>query len=169
MPTIISPAIFKAEISIAQTENPYQNSSVQEFIDKYEPYFLALLLGKGLAKEFADGLLEDPIDQKWIELRDETDLKQMIANFVYYWFKRYETTKSMGISEVKPKAENAYPTNSVDKQVSAWNDMARMARFFDLDVSIYPLWVRPNFRNYRFWYSGCGVSEIYFNINGGNI
>jgi len=162
MPTIISPAIFKGEITIAQTENNFMVTNVQEFIDKYEPKFLKKLLGVTLANDFVNGLAVEPIEAKWLALRDETDLKEMIANYVYYFYKRDETTQSGGISEVKPKGANSTVTNSIDKQVRAWNEMVGMTRLFDLDTTVYPDYVRVYWRR---WYRGCEVDDIYYPIN----
>lgn len=167
--SIITPTAFKAQNSIAQREQPAVAALIQEFIDKYEPLFLKKLLGIDLYNEFIAGLAEDPIDSKWISLRDDTELKNMLVNYVYYWYMRNQSTLSAGISEVKPKAENATPVSSVDKQVRAWNEMVLAVRPFTLDVSIYPLYVRPPFHMYRYWYEGCPVSDIYFTINSLNI
>lgn len=166
---IITPDIFTAEISIPQTGNYHENGgNVQEFIDKYETRFLKELFGVTFYNEFKAGLAVTPtvdIDPIWIALRDETDLKAMIANYVYYWYKRDETTQSMGISEAKPVAQNASVTNSVDKQVRSWNEMVRMVRMFDLSTTDYPNFVRRYWRRYNSWYSGCEVPEIYYFIN----
>lgn len=178
--SIITPAAFVVDLTIAQTENPYMVTNVQGFIDKYEPKFLRALLGLPLYTEFVNGLIPVPVDpttdpetfepipQKWIDLRDNTDLKDMITSYVYYWYKRNETTKSMGISEAKPKAENATVTNSVEKQVKSWNEMAEMARLFDLDASVYQGWVKANWFLNCYWHSRCRVSEIYYPINDKN-
>lgn len=166
--SIITPAIFKGEITIAQTENNFMATNVQDFIDKYEPKFLKKLLGVVLAKYFVEGLSVTPstdIDPKWITLRDETDLKAMIANYVYYWYKRDETTQSSGISEVKPVGMNSSVTNSIDKQVRAWNEMVGMTRLFDLDTTVYPDFVRVYWRRYGLWYRGCEIDDIYYPIN----
>lgn len=176
--SIITPSIFIAEISIPQTANYFENGgNLQEFIDKYEKKFLLELFGVTFYNELIAGLTPvpvepptdpetfEPIPQKWLDLVNDTDLKAMIANYVYYWWKRDETTQSMGISETKPKAENATVTNSVDKQVRAWNEMVRMVRLFDLSTTTYPNFIRRYWRRYNYWYHGCDVPEIYYFIN----
>lgn len=167
--SIITPSIFKAEIAIPQTANYHENGgNLQDFIDKYEKRFLIELFGVVFYNEIKAGLALDPIPEKWTALTDETDLKEMIANYVYYWYKRDETTQSMGISEAKPKAENATVTNSKDKQERAWNEMVRMVRLFDLDLTVYPNFVCRYWRRYNNWYYGCDISDIYYPINEGN-
>lgn len=167
--SIITPADFNAENSIGQREQPAVASLIQGFIDKYEPLFLKKLLGIDLYNEFVAGLAADPIDAKWLYLRDDTEIKPMLVNYIYYYYLRNQTTLSAGISEVKPKAENARPVSSVDKQVRAWNEMVLAVRPFTLDTSVYPSYVRPHFHLYMYWYSGCPVSDIYFTINSLNI
>lgn len=167
--SIIAPSNFKGENTIAGINGTVGGVSVtvQGYIDKYEPIFLRQLLGAELANEFVAGLAvlpETDILPKWIELRDQTDLKQMIIDYVYFFYIRNETTSTAGISEVKGKSDNAVSVNSVYKQERAWNEMARMARFFDLDTSVYPNFVRVHWRRYSFWWSGCRIPEIFFNI-----
>lgn len=167
--SIIAPSDFKAQNSIAQREQPAVAALIQEFIDKYEPMFLKKLLGLSLYNEFVSGLAADPVDAKWLALRDDTEIKPMLVNYIYYWYIRNQATITLGISEGKPKAENAVPVSSANKQVRAWNEMVLAVRPFTLDTSVYPSYVRPHFHLYRYWYSGCPVSDIYFTINSLNI
>lgn len=170
--SIIAPTDFKAENTIAQIETLPVRNLVQSFIDKYEPKFLKELLGLTLYQEFITGLTPvpvdpptdpptyEPIDLKWIALRDETDLKAMIVDYVYVYYLRNVTTSTTGTSEVKAKNNNSTPVNSIDKQVRAWNEMVNMARLFDLSTETYPNWHRVYWRN---WWYGCNwhLPEIY--------
>lgn len=176
--SIIAITDFKGEQSIAQQSNAGVRENVQGFIDKYEPIFLKRLLGSVLANKFITGLVPvpvepatdpvtyDPIDAKWLFLRDDTDLKAMLVDFVYYWYIRDQVTFTAGTGEVKAKNENSVRVSSVDKQVKAWNEMVSMAREFDLDVEIYPDWVRKWY-NHGNWL--CTTPEIYLFINSLNI
>lgn len=166
--SIITPSIFIAEIAIPQKDNYFMNGgNLQEFIDKYEKRFMIELFGVTFYNEIIAGLGEDPVPEKWQQLVNETDLKEMIANYVYYYWKRDETTQSAGTSEVKTKTDNATSVNSIDKQVRAWNEMVRMVRLFDLSTVTYPNFVRRYWRRYdwSYWFEGCGLPEIYFYIN----
>lgn len=170
--SIIVPADFKAQNSIAQREMTFVSVLVQEFIDKYEPMFLKKLLGLTLYDEFIAGLAVTPpedIDPKWIALLDTMDLKPMLVNYVYFWYMENANTLTAGISEVKPKAQNATPVNNWDKRVRAWNEMAAMTRIFDLSQVDYPDYVRPYWGRYSFWYHGCEIDEIYYYKNTLNI
>jgi len=176
--SIITPSIFIAEISIPQTANYFDNGgNLQEFIDKYEKKFLIELFGVTFYNELINGLTPvpvepptdpetfEPIDPKWTVVVEETDLKQMIANYVYWHWKRDETTQSAGTSEVKTKTDNSTPVNSIDKQVRAWNEMVGMVRLFDLSTETYPDFVRRYWRRYDSWFHDCDIPRIYYYEN----
>lgn len=164
--SIITPSIFIAEISIPQTANYFENGgNLQEFIDKYEKKFLLELFGVTFYNELIAGLEEDPAPQKWTDLVNTTDLKEMIANYVYWHWKRDETTQSAGTSEVKTKTDNSTPVNSIDKQVRAWNEMVGMVRLFDLSTTTYPNFVRRYWRRYNSWFHDCEIPRIYYYEN----
>lgn len=172
--SIISPADFVGNYTIAQRDTPAVSENLQWFINEYENKFLRALLGVNFANEFITGLAADPIEAKWTNIVNNTDLKSMITAYVYYWFQRNQATKTMGISEGKPKAENATPVSPAFKMASAWNGMVDKAREFNLDVTIYPDYVKQ-FRygahkyNGYWWYNGFVVSEIFYYINDSNI
>jgi len=167
--SIITPSIFVGDIDIPQSANYHENGgNLQYFIDKYEKKFLIELFGVIFYNEMINGLALpdiDPDKAKWVAIVDETDLKEMIADYVYYQWKIDETTQSTGISEVKPKAENANVTNSIDKQVKIWNEMVGMVRLFDLSTTTYPNFVRKYWRRWNNWFFECDVPEIYYHKN----
>lgn len=179
--SIITIADFRGEQNVAQQSNAGVRENVQGFIDKYEPIFLKKLLGSALANEFVAGLVPvpvepatdpvtfEPTDPKWLFLRDDTDLKPMLVDYVYYWYIRDQVTFTAGTGEVKAKNENSVRVSSVDKQVKAWNEMVSMARGFDLDVAIYPDYTKPYWNRWHSWDYGCPVNEIYYPINSLNI
>ena len=160
---------FKGERNIAQKDNPGVQELVDYFIEKYEYKFLKSLLGKTLADEFLAGLLEDPIDSKWTELRDGTDLKEMLVDYVYFFYMENMTTTTAGTGENKAKNENSTVAGNWDKNVKAWNDMVKMTRLFDLSTETYPDFKRVYWRTYDYWYCGCSVDEIYYYKNTLNI
>lgn len=181
MPSIVSPQDFQGENKIAQVGAlPAVQQSVQWFIDKYEPLFLSALWGDALYNEYVAGIavLPDP-DQKWIDLQNNPKLKQMIVNYVYFWYMRNLTTNSVGSGEVKPENDNSRPTNSKDKQTKAWNDMQYLSVRYTLDLSIYPSYVVPHFFRYDpiycynylmwpIWIRRC-INEIYLPIPAGGL
>lgn len=160
---------FKGETKVAQLDNPGVRESLEDFIEKYEYKFLKSLLGKTLTDEFFAGILVDPIDQKWIELRDEFDLKQMIVNYVYFFYMENMTTTTAGTGENKAKNENSTVASNWDKNVKVWNEMVNLTRLFDLSTETYPDFKRIWWRCYDYWFCGCSVSEIYYYKNTLNI
>lgn len=164
--SILTPNNFNGgEQNIADISNDGVQENLQVFIDKYEVKFLKELLGVTLANEFIAGLAEDPIEQKWIDLRDATDLKEMLKCYVYYWYTNYQITFSSGTGEVKAKNENSNMASAYPKMVLAWNQMVKMARVFDLSTEIYIDYVRPYWRRYESWFDGCEVNEIFYYKN----
>jgi len=163
--SIVIPSDFKGENTIAQVPANVGgvSTTVQDFINKYEKKFLLELLGATLYAEFIAGLALpdiDPLKAKWVALRDETDLKPMIIDYVYYYYMLNQATSTAGIGEVKGKTDNATPVNNMAKMVRSWNEMVGMARLFDLSTTDYPDWNRVYWRH---WWFGCGwhISEIY--------
>jgi hypothetical protein len=184
MATIITPFDFIGENVIGQvTSVKAVEESVQIFIDKYEPKFLKVLLGDALYQEFVTGLIPVevepptnpvtylPIDPKWLYLRDQTDIKPMLIDYVYYWYFRNFITHTTGTAEVMAKNENSTITSAVDKMARAWNEMVDMALEFNLDKTEYPSYVEP-VKNHNF--SWCGhdytpVNSIFRKVNTFNI
>lgn len=125
---LIDATYFIGEINIPNVDQPAVLENVNLFINKYEKKFLILLLGQSVYDDFINGLSENPIQNKWIDLRDKIinseDKESPMANFVYYWYMRNFATTSTGIGETKPNAENASIVSGVDKQVRAWNEMS---------------------------------------------
>lgn len=164
--SIVTYTDFKGEQNIAGTENIGTRQNLQSFIDKYEEKFLKSLLGNVLYQDFISGLAVVPtVDPKWISLRDEFDLKQMIVCYVYYWYIQNNITLTAGTGEVKPNNENSVAAQSWDKQVKSWNEMVDIVRLFDLDTVVYPDFVRTWWRNYDYWFYSCPVNEIYYYKN----
>lgn len=146
MARLIDISYFIGERQIANSNTPAVGERLNWFIAKYETQFLKLLLGDSLYAEFVAGLLVDPVETQWADLRDgasyvyddrtylysglrdATAKRSPIADYVYYHYLRDAATQSTGIGEVKTKGENSTATNSMQKQVRAWNDMAVWVR-----------------------------------------
>lgn len=168
--SILTPNSFNGgEQNIADISNQGVQENLQLFIDEYEVVFLNQLLGEALTSEFLSGLQEDPIPQKWADLKSNSDLLTMLKCFVYYWYIRNKVSVTTGTGEVKPKNENSSIVNAGNKMCRSWNKMVSKARSFTLDTTIYPEYVKPQWRSYHFWFYGCGVSDIYYPINNFNI
>jgi len=139
---IIDSTYFIGDINLAQLGQLAVQENLQGFIDKYEPIILQELLGYQLYTDFIAGLGEDPIQQKWLDLRDGaiytgrngltkwiglTDKKHsLIANYVYYEYMRNEAEITVGSGVVTPEVENATRTGPRFLQVRAWNEMVEL-------------------------------------------
>lgn len=150
-------------------------ADLQLMIDEKEPEVLTKLLGYSLYKAFTEGLAEDPIDQRWIKLKDGAEytdqrgnlqkylgIKPIITRFVYYWNIRQKETNTTGIGESKNTAENAVRSNSSQKQATAWNDMVKAVKncyaYLHDNAALYP--EAPEFQycgnrsSFNRWYYG---------------
>lgn len=105
---------------------------------------------------------------KWLYILNDTDLKSMLVDYIYYWYIRNEVTFTATVGEVGSKSENAVRVSSIDKQVSAWNEMVEMTREFTLDITVYPDWV--NWDGW-YWFRTRENSEydIFYRINSLNL
>jgi|SRR5215217_188880 len=168
---------FVRELQIGQIELPVVSNPVRDFIKVYEPQFLTLLLGKDLYKDFTDGLALDPVPQKWQDLKAlliDTDLKvSPIANYVYWFYMKNSNTRTGGIGEVKPNAENAQTVNNLDKRVYVWNEMVswvwqnadELKTYHDDDIETDKPWfvINPStYRGWEFWqyYKECPFEPV---------
>lgn len=108
---------------------------VTEFIKKYEPEYLKLLLGTTLYDELIAGLAVTPTpDAKWTALKAKlVDTVNKTSPIVAYVYNRYWTdqeTKSTAMGQVISKVENGYIVSSNQKLAKAWNDSMYQAVTF---------------------------------------
>lgn len=84
---LIDTAYFKADITIGDISNGNSpvvgNTVALSYIPKYEKEYLIKALGYELYKAFTDGLLVDPVAQKWVDLRDGKDYT--VGDRLYRW------------------------------------------------------------------------------------
>lgn len=135
---VLTPSIFEGELSIGQLEEPDVAATVQWFINKYEPLYLAKLLGERLATALYEALKEAQPAQRFLDLAEK--VKPLLAGYVYFYCRRDSETQSAGVSEVEAQTENARSVTASYKMVRAWNEAATAARQFRswIDVSVYP-------------------------------
>lgn len=160
---LIDRTYFIGEINLPNTNQPAVQENIDYLISKREPELLTQLFGYAMYKAFISGLQEDPVPQRWIDLRDgvvytDTDGEErrwmglvakvdepkesLIANYVYYWYMRKEATQTSGVGETVTKTENSVRISPVAKQVRAWNEMVgwiwEMFNFLDAKQVDYP-------------------------------
>lgn len=141
MAAIIDVTYFEGgDNNIAQLSQLAVQEKLGIYISKYEPVYLDNVLGYSLYKAFAAGLLEDPIDPKWIALRDGAEYTDRsgqltkwtgftdksdspIASYVYYQYVRSEGKYLTGTGAVVPNNENAQHVSPIELQAQAFNAM----------------------------------------------
>lgn len=162
---LIDRTYFVGELNIPNSEQPVVESRLNSFIAKYETKFLCDVLGNGLYKLFRTGLTLDPIDARWLNLKNGVDdwngliyteggyKRSPIANFVYFHWMRDALTQSTGSGEMRPTIEGGSKTSINWKQVTAWNDMCEQVEslytFLSSDLVTYPEYENLDFAKIR--------------------
>ena len=145
--SLIDKSYFTGELVITNTNLPVIEDALEATITKYEKEILKSLLGQVLYDAFIAGLLEDPIPEKWTDLRDGKDFTQdyngqtitlhwnglindekrsLISYYVYCKYWQHRQTLTTDIGEIDPKAENASKWNTIDKIVNCWREMRQL-------------------------------------------
>lgn len=161
---LIDRTYFIGEINLPNTNQLAVQEILDFLISKREPELLTQLFGYEMFKAFTAGLTEDPVPQRWVDLRDGVDYQDgdvlrhwmglvaidgepkesLIANYVYYWFTRKEATQTSGVGEVATKTENSVRVSPIAKQVRAWNEMidwiAELFNYLQVKQDEFPEW-----------------------------
>jgi hypothetical protein len=166
---LIDHTYFIGEVNIPGTGQAVIKDVLNLFIAKYEPEFLKEVFGYEFYKAYSDGVAQNPIDQKWLDLRDGVEYTNlagylakwrglrftdpvkgsMVANYIFYKWNKDRTTFSTPAGEVRPEADNATVVIPYVKMVKAWNEMVdyifEMMEFLDAKMMTdYPAWQRQN-------------------------
>ena len=141
MENLIDYTYFRGEIKIPNLNSTDKTDSLDIDISVYQKEILMDLLGYQLYTAFEAGLLVDPIDKIWTDLRDGIEFTftfdgveytrkwyglknalklSLISDYTYYKLKEQEATSSAEIGEVIPNGENSLRANSANKMVNAW-------------------------------------------------
>ena len=146
--SLIDSTYFIREIHIAGLSNTVDstNSLLSGFITKYEARYLKELMGETMYNEFIAGLKEDPISDKWINLKNKivfADTKESpIANYVYFFYQKNLTTTTSGIGETRNSSENSDRASAYKKMVDSWNEMVKwnydVVKFINDNIADYP-------------------------------
>jgi hypothetical protein len=139
---IINVTFFKSEIALPQLSSPAVQENVNRYINTYEPAFLNEVLGYEFATAFVDGLAEDPVLQKWTDLKDGAlfiepstnqqtkwpGISNSIAYYVYYHLRKDDSVTTTSAGDSVSRAENASMVSSARKMTIAWNQMVKWNR-----------------------------------------
>lgn len=159
MATLIDSTYFHTNLLIAQSDQTSVSTALQLFIDRYEKEYLLKLMNYNFKKLYDAGVTASTqkyIDirdgkeytnrygatDKWRGLKEASPKRSPIANYVYYWWARNEVTTSTGSGEVKANQQNSRSMASVNKQMSAWNEMVEWNKefwaFMYANQDVYP-------------------------------
>lgn len=145
---IIDATYFQGAIEIAQKTEPANAAALNKFMVDYETQFLNKLLGYELAKNFVAGIADDPVVDKWKDIRDGKEFTcagvltkwigfsntvklSPIANYVYTEWQRYKVSESTGLGEKKMTFAGAINYSPSLKISDAWNQMVDWNRTLD--------------------------------------
>lgn len=147
---------------VAQAVQTVGELELESFMLQYEREFLQKLLGRKLAADFTAGLSEDPVAEKWQDLKDQIYMKHdgyyysPVANYIYFWVMQAGRTTTTTKGEQKPTQDYALVASESRKMVRAWNDMLPM-----IDEIRYFILRNPAYKGY-----GCGERFNIVTING---
>lgn len=187
MANIIDVSFFQGgQTEIAQSTEASVAATVNRYINTLEQDFLRELLGYELSKLFQAGYASvakyqallngaeyvnrfgDADKFRGIVFTDGLDgrKRSMIANYIYYYYLRQETTFTSGSGEKEIAAMNAEKASSRMKQVRAWNEMVKWVKqlweFLYVNQSDYPAY----FNSRRPYATEPNLLEV---INSGNL
>lgn len=140
---LIDISYFTGEINIPNTDK--RVNSYNADIARYEKEILLSLLGYELYTDFIAGLAApDPIDQKWLNLRDgveydfeyrgntikmkwggliNADKISLIAYYCYYKIRKRDVSLTTSVNEVRGKLENSETVNETRKIINSYRLM----------------------------------------------
>lgn len=114
--------------------NVQDNSSFEDFVNAEEKKILIKLFGKFFYDALIEGLLADPIEERWSNLRDGytythfnktyywEGLKSMLIPYIYYRWLKCNTSHTTGVGVVIANTENSTISTPVYKMQEAWNE-----------------------------------------------
>lgn len=164
MANLIDDTYFKGLIALAGMSQDYNSTSLDEYIAIYEEKVLKLALGENLYNLLIDNYNTETND-KWKKLvegdtytlqRDGKDfkikykgLREMLANFIYYYYKTELISQSTVTGEMIANNQNSIPAKKDTKIIKAYNFGVEMyGEMKDIDQDIvtvgdFPFFVTP--------------------------
>lgn len=138
---IIDLSYFKGNINVPNAEELNSGNAVklETYVDKYGRLFMQYLLGYELFLDFdsyiENGDLKPTVPQIYKDLVDGNGSDFLglrytqglhkhsaIANFVYYFWLKENSTVQSGVGEVALNSKGAISLSSLNRQVSVWNE-----------------------------------------------
>lgn len=137
MTNLITYADFKGKLSIPNIDKDITGFAAT-YIAPFQKEILIKLLGFHEYTNFEAGLIEDPILQKWTDLRDGSTytvdeikkqnpgVKGIITNYVYCKWLSANFEQLTGLGVINATADNATIVSPENKITAAWNDMIKL-------------------------------------------
>ena len=144
MANFIDNTYFTGPLLLAQKAVPEVAATITAYVNQFEPEYLKKVLGYSFWKQFMAGLEDDPVAQKWIDLRDGSEFTlpngtltkwngfvagsdavklSPIANYVYWQFRMNTSTLTTGTGETVAQNENSLQISPGRKMCDTWNAM----------------------------------------------
>lgn len=131
---IVNNADFVGKFELAI--NQYSTDKIDAYIERYEPYYLTMLLGKELKDLFISDLDVNNVPQTAIyqtiyeALSIDLDnqvifsygIKEMLLGFIYYHYCKDETIKQTPVGSVKPNTENSINVGTIHYLTNRYNE-----------------------------------------------
>lgn len=130
MAALIDYTYFTGTINI-DTSRTDTRADLANYIDEYEKSMLLLLLGRDCWKNYQ----ENKTAANWVTFEDGTDytderlkeyegVKQMLAQFVFFYYSRDQRSANTPVGEASAPILN--PSYSPQKESRAWNEGVRL-------------------------------------------
>lgn len=179
---LIDKTYFVGEINIAQLGQLSVQERLAVFISQHEVQYMRAVLGYAFAKLAYTGMTETNPDARWNDLKtgaEYTDAKGILqywdgfvnsnlvsplANYIYYWYTRDNTSNTTASGEKQDSAGSATNINPKTKQMRAWNAMVDMhCKLYDFLIhkkdengaKVYPEFIIDNIKR----------SDEFLNVN----
>lgn len=125
---ILTPSDFVGVVFIADAKDTtYGASTIQEYIDEFEPIYLRMILGD---KHFSEIRDQSPLDQKYIDLIDGNDytdvddefrtslgLKEVLKNLIYTEYVKENWLNTLSGNTRSINANSKAVTPAANKQI----------------------------------------------------
>lgn len=174
MPTIISPADFTVDNSLPNIS--LQGNDIQAYINKYEPKFLAELMGTDLYAAYVG----HDTDARFVTLLALPGFKPAIVDYVYWFYLKKQNEPIMNTGAGQSKQKNAVRVSPYPSMVAAWNEMVKFNKatnkylkdnattYPEYNQILLPYWFFCWTIGYGWWYPGfdwgwynyCGWQEL---------
>jgi hypothetical protein len=150
---IVTPSYFEGALSIGSVEQPDVAARVQWFIRKYEPLYLAQLVGQPLCdllEAYSNGEVAPPREEEGTEppegWPDEPSadarldklvevVRPILAGYIYFRIRQDDETTTTGSGDVIPNVEQARRVSASVRMVQAWNEAVDAAHLMRRLVS----------------------------------